>query len=265
MATTQATEATTQATEATSDFINKYFTASTIAIDENKSCLSLYKLKDYNTSYRMDSSSLTVYMESNSEVVQYLKTRLEAAKASNSQTALQNWQAYNKPLQQLALEEYKKVFASLDMKKQFDLSCGGQVKLISPTDAEGITLRKNIFTRPILKISGDDKKTMQENKKTMQASLNNELTALQNALLFDSNAKIKKRITNILAIWRYDLSWQSVDAEGIKLLKNLGCLSGVKGNRKNQTKATLLNKIIECVYTRRKRINTNNADNNTDK
>lgn len=259
---TTTTEATTQATTSTSDVINKYFTASTVAIDENKS-LTLYKLKDYNVSYILGLSNLTVCIETSNEVIQYLKTRLEATKKSNSQTAVQNWQSYNKPLQQLALEEYKKVFASLDMKKQFDLSCGGQVKLISPTDAEGITLRKNIFMRPALKISGDDKKTMQENKKTIQASLNNELAALQKALLSDSNAKIKKRITNILGLWQYELAWQSVDAEGIKLLKNLGCLSGVKGDRKNQTKTTLLNKVVECVYTRRKRINTNNA-NNTD-
>ena len=67
----------------------------------------------------------------------------------------------------------------------------------------------------------------------------------------------------MLDLWEYDLSWQAIDADGIKLLKNLGCLSGTKGNRKNQSKTTLLNKVIECVYTRRKRINTNNA-NNTD-
>ena len=257
MKTTQATT-TTEATTTTSDFINKYFTASTVAIDETKS-LSLYKLKDYNVSYILGLSNLIVYIETSNEVIQYLKTRLEAAKNSSSEAAVKNWQSYAKPLQELALAEYKKIFASLDTTKQFEVSCQGQVILISPLDNEGITIKKNIFLRPALPAS----KVNKDNKKTTRASLNKHLTALQNALLSDSNAKIKKQVQNLLDLWEYDLSFMSIDAEGIKLLKNLGCVSGVKGNRKNQTKTTLLNKVVECVYTRRKRINTNNA-NNTD-
>ena len=253
---TTVTEATT--TEVTSDFITKHFTASTVAIDDTKS-LSLYKLKDYNTSYRIDIANLTVYIETSNEVIEYLKTRLEATKTSKSQIAVQNWQSYYKPLQQLAMEEYKKIFASLSIKKQFELSCQGQAILISSTDTDNecITIKRNIFMRPIIKVNNKD------DKKIKNAALNNELAALQDALLSDSNAKIKKRITNILSLWQYEMSWQSIDADGIKYLKNLGCLSGVKGNRHNQTKTTLLNKIVECVYIRRKRINTNNA-NNTD-
>lgn len=261
--TTQATKATTKVTEtteattteATSEFIKKYFNNYKVAIDDSKS-LSLYKLKDYTVSYMTDIAKLTVCIETSSEVIQYLKTRLEATKKSNSQSALQNWQAYYKPLQEIALHEYKKIFTSLDIKKQFEVSCQGQVILISPSDAEGIQLKNNIFMRPALTVN-------KENKKTMQAALNNELTALQSALLSDSNAKIKKRVTNILALWQYEMAWASIDSDGIKILKNLGCLAGAKGNRKNQTKMTLLNKVIECVYTRRKRINTSNA-NNTD-
>lgn len=251
----------TEATTTTSDFITKHFIVYKVAIDEVKS-LTMYKLKikDYTTSYITNISNLIVYIKTSDEVLEYLKNRLKQAKASNSQTALINWQAYYKPLQELALKEYKKIFTRLNTKKQFDLSCGGQVKLISPSDADGMTLKNNIFMRPVLTVNKD-------NKKTIKADLDKNLTALQDALLSDSNAKIKKRITNILSLWQYDLSWQAIDAEGIKLLKNLGCLSGAKGDRHNQSKITLLNKIIECVYTRRKRINNNtdSADkNNTD-
>ena len=255
-ATNTTTNTTTEATTLTSsDFVTKHFTAYKVAIDNTKS-ITLYKLKlkDYNTSYIIGLSNLTVYIKTSDDVMKYLKNRLKQAKESNSQTAVQNWLSYYKPLQKIALQEYKKIFVNFNTKKQFDLSCCGEVKLISPSDNEGITIRKNIFMRPILKVNDD-------NKKTVKADLTKNLTALQNALLSDSNAKIKKRISNILTLWQYDLSFMSVDAEGIKLLKNLGCLSGTKGDRKNQTKTTLLNKVIECVYTRRKRINTNNADN----
>lgn len=252
MTTTKTT--TTQATtEVTSDVINKYFTACKVAIDETKS-MTLYKLKEYNTSNNIGLSNLTVYIKTSDDVMKYLKT-LKAAKESNLQS-VDLWQAYNKPLQEIALQEYKKVFANLDIKTQFDLSCCGQVKLISPSDEDGITIRKNIFMRPAVRVTKD-------NKKTIKTALDKHLTALQSALLCDSNAKIKKQVTNLLSLWQYEMAWASVDAEGIKLLKNLGCLAGAKGNRRNQTKMTLLNKVIECVYTRRKRINTSNA-NNTD-
>lgn len=247
------TKTTTTKTTTKTEAINKHFTAYKVAIDENKS-MTLYKLKNYKLSHTIGLSSLTVCIETSSEVIQYLKT-LKAAKESNLQS-VDLWQAYNKPLQEIALQEYKKVFANLDIKKQFDLTCCGQVKLISPSDEDGITIRKNIFMRPNLKVNKD-------NKKTIKTALDKHLTALQNALLCDSNAKIKKQVTNLLSLWQYEMAWASIDAEGIKLLKNLGCLAGAKGNRRNQTKTTLLNKVIECVYTRRKRINTSNA-NNTD-
>lgn len=229
-------------TEVTSDFITSNFTASTVAIDESKS-LTLYKLKSYEVTYIQGISSLTVYIKTSDDVMQYLENRLkQALKASSSQSALQNWQAYYKPLQELALQEYKKVFTTLDTVTQFDLSCRGQVILTSPQ--YNFMVRKNIFLRPALTVSKD-------NKKTMQAALSKHLTALQNALLSDSNAKIKKQITNVLALWQYEFSWQAVNSDGIKLLKNLGCLQGAKGNRHNQSKTTLLNKVIECVYTQR--------------
>lgn len=241
-AATQATQATATPTEVTSDFINKHFTAYKVAIDDTKS-LTLYKLKSYEITYIQGISSLTVYIKTSDAVMQYLENRLkQALKASSSQAALQNWQSYYKPLQELAFTEYKKVYATLDTITQFDLSCGGQVILISPN--YHFIVRKNIFLRPALQVSKD-------NKKTMQAALNKHLTALQNALLSDTNAKIKKQITNVLALWQYAFAWQAVNAEGIKLLKNLGCLQGAKGNRHNQSKTTLLNKVIECVYTQR--------------
>ena len=259
--TTEVTPITTEVTTVASDFISSNFTASTVAIDETKS-LTLYKLKNYKVSYIQGVFNLTVYINTSDAVMQYLQTRLqEATKESSSEAAVKNWQSYYKPLQEITLKEYKKIFLNLDIKKQFDLSCCGQVKLISPTDAEGITLKKNIFVRPALPAS----KVNKDNKKITQTSLNKHLDALQNALLSDSNAKIKKQVKNLLDLWEYELSFMAIDAEGIHLLKNLGCLSGTKGDRKNQTKATLLNKVIECVYTRRKRINTNNTDNNADK
>lgn len=240
---TQTTQTTaTEVTTVTSDFITKHFTAYKVAIDETKS-LTLYKLKSYEVSYIQGLSSLTVYIKTSDDVMQYLENRLkQAVKASSSQSALQNWQSYYKPLQELALAEYKKIYATLDTVAQFDLSCRGQVILISSN--YNFLVRKNIFLRPALTVSKD-------NKKTMQASLNKHLTALQDALLSDSNAKIKKQITNVLALWQYELAWQAVNADGIKLLKNLGCLQGAKGNRHNQSKTTLLNKVIECVYTQR--------------
>lgn len=240
--TTNATQVTATPTETTSDFINKHFTAYKVAIDDTKS-LTLYKLKSYKASYILGISSLTVYIKTSDDVMQYLENRLkQASKASSSEAALQNWQAYYKPLQELALTEYKKIFSTLDTVTQFDLSCRGQVILTSPK--YNFIIRKNIFLRPALTVSKD-------NKKTMQAALNKHLTALQDALLSDSNAKIKKQITNMLALWQYEFSWQAVNADGIKLLKNLGCLQGAKGNRHNQSKTTLLNKVIECVYTQR--------------
>ena len=241
---TQATVTTTatEVTTVTSDFINKHFTAYKVAIDDTKS-LTLYKLKNYSVSYIQGLSSLTVYIKTSDDVMQYLENRLkQAIKASSSQSALQNWQAYYKPLQELALAEYKKIFTTLDTVAQFDLCCNGQVILTSPK--YNFMVRKNVFLRPALQVSKD-------NKKTMQAALNKHLTALQDALLSDSNAKIKKQITNVLALWQYEFSWQAVNSDGIKLLKNLGCLQGAKGNRHNQSKTTLLNKVIECVYTQR--------------
>lgn len=234
---------TTATTEVTSDFLTKNFTAYKVAIDDTKS-LTLYKLKSYKVSYIQGISGLTVYIKTSDDVMQYLENRLkQALKASSSGAALQNWQSYYKPLQELALAEYKKIFSTLDTVTQFDLCCKGQVILTSPK--YNFLVRKNIFLRPALQISKD-------NKKTIQAALNKHLENLQNALLSDSNAKIKKQITNVLALWQYEFAWQAVNADGIKLLKNLGCLQGAKGNRHNQSKTTLLNKVIECVYTQRK-------------
>lgn len=241
--TKQAIQTTATPTETASDFLNKHFTAYKVAIDDTKS-LTLYKLKSYEVSYIQGISSLTVYIKTSDDVMEYLENRLkQTAKDSSSETALQNWQSYYKPLQELALIEYKKVYATLDTVTQFDLSCGGQVILTSPK--YNFLVKKNIFLRPALHVNKD-------NKKTMQAALNKHLTVLQNALLSDTNAKIKKQITNVLALWQYEFSWQAVNADGIKLLKNLGCLQGAKGNRHNQSKTTLLNKVIECVYTQRK-------------
>lgn len=250
MTATKVTETTTQTAtptepkaSAASDFLTSNFTAYKVAIDETKS-LTLYKLKRYKVSYILGISGLTVYIKTSDDVMQYLETRLkQALKASSSQAALQNWQSYYKPLQELALAEYKKIFSTLDTVTQFDLCCKGQVILTSPK--YNFLVRKNIFLRPALQISKD-------NKKTIQAALNKHLENLQNALLSDSNAKIKKQITNVLALWQYEFAWQAVNADGIKLLKNLGCLQGAKGNRHNQSKTTLLNKVIECVYTQRK-------------
>lgn len=242
MKATQTTATATEVTSVVNDFINKHFTAYKVAIDESKS-LTLYKLKSYKVTYIQGISSLTVYIKTSDDVMEYLENRLkQAVKASSSQSALQNWQSYYKPLQELALMEYKKVYATLDTVAQFDLCCNGQVILTSPQ--YNFLVRKNVFLRPALTVSKD-------NKKTMQASLNKHLTALQDALLSDSNAKIKKQITNVLALWQYEFSWQAVNADGIKLLKNLGCLQGAKGNRHNQSKTTLLNKVIECIYTQR--------------
>lgn len=240
--TTQTATTATEVTTVTNDFVTNNFTAYKVAIDETKS-LTLYKLKNYSVTYIQGISSLTVYIKTSNDVMEYLENRLkQTLKNSNSEAALQNWQAYYKPLQELALQEYKKIFSTLDTVAQFDLSCRGQVILTSPQ--YNFMVRKNIFLRPALTVSKD-------NKKTMQASLNKHLTALQDALLSDSNAKIKKQITNVLALWQYEFAWQAVNAEGIKLLKNLGCLQGAKGNRHNQSKTTLLNKVIECVYTQR--------------
>lgn len=239
---TETIKATATTTETASDFLTTNFTAYKVAIDDTKS-LTLYKLKNYSVTYIQGISSLTVYIKTSDDVMKYLENRLkQALKNSNSEAALQNWQSYYKPLQELALAEYKKIYTTLDTVAQFDLSCNGKVILTSLN--YNFMVKKNIFLRPALTISKD-------NKKTMQASLNKHLTALQDALLSDSNAKIKKQITNVLALWQYDFAWQAVNADGIKLLKNLGCLQGAKGNRHNQSKTTLLNKVIECVYTQR--------------
>ena len=229
-------------TETTNDFLTNNFTACKVAIDETKS-LTLYKLKNYDVTYNIGLSSLTVFIKTSDTVMEYLDARFKAAKASNTQAALQNWQSYYKPLQEIAIKDYKKIFSSLDTVTQFDLSCGGQVILTSPN--YNFLVKKNVFVRPALQMFEET------DKKQFNKFVNERLQALQKSLLEDSNNKIKKAATKVLKLYGYDFSWQSVDADSIKLLKNLGCLQGAKGNRKSQSMTTLLNKVIECVYTQR--------------
>ena len=65
------TETNTTATEVISDS-KKHFTAYKVAINENKS-LTLYRLKNYNVSYTLGLSTLTMYIETSSEVVKFIK------------------------------------------------------------------------------------------------------------------------------------------------------------------------------------------------
>lgn len=239
---TPATPAKPTTSEPSSDFLTANFTASKIAIDETKS-LTLYKLKNYEVTYNIGLSALTVFIKTSDAVMEYLATRLKAAKASNTQTTVQNWQSYYKPLQEIALQEYKKIFYALDKVSQFDLCCQGQVILTSPN--YNFLIRKNVFIRPALQLFEET------DKKQFNKFLNERLQALQNSLLKDSNNTIKKNTTKVLELYGYNFAWQAVDSDSIKLLKNLGCLRGAKGNRKSQSMTTLLNKVIECVYTQR--------------